>query len=303
MLKKILLLLLCLLYSACTRSSMSESQLTKHFLWKVSDSDSYVWILGSIHMADSSFYPLNPVITNAFNESKALVLEIDVSNDSLSGEINEVSMDLGILPSNQTLKEVLPDTTYSHLDSVLSSWGMSIELFKSFRPWMVAMQISAIAIERTGFSSEWGIEYQLLDQAVMSGKEVISLESPKTQIEALAKPSDTLGVYYLQSTLKEVAQIKTMISQVGLAWLSGNDSLLCHLLHFSQEVKNEREVEMEEELNKYIYHERNVGMVNQIETFLKENKKYFIAVGVAHLIEEDNVIQGLEKKGFKIQSY
>ena len=29
-----------------------------NLLWKISDNNSSVWILGSIHYADSSFYPL-----------------------------------------------------------------------------------------------------------------------------------------------------------------------------------------------------------------------------------------------------
>ena len=60
---------------------------------------------------------------------------------------------------------------------------------------------------------------------------------------------------------------------------------------------------MEAILNKKIYTDRNKGMVNQIEQFLRNNKKYFIAVGVAHLIDDDNVIHSLEKNGFKVESY
>ena len=172
MYKIIFLLCLFFLNTGCTKSQITEQESTKHFLWKVSDADSYVWILGSIHMADSTFYPLDPVIMNAFNESQALVLEIDISNDSVLNESSSLSMDRGVLPSGQLLKDVLPDSTYMHLDSLFRSWGLSIDLFKKFRPWMVAMQISAMAIERTGFSSEWGIEYMLMDQAVLLGKEI-----------------------------------------------------------------------------------------------------------------------------------
>ena len=156
--RKIFFLFLCLLYCGCSNTSLVPKESKKHFLWKVSDSDSYVWILGSIHMADSSFYPLDPVITNAFKESESLVLEIDLSDDSIKNESVSLSMDLGVLPTGQLLQDILPDTTFSQLDSLVRSWGLSIDLFNNFKPWMVAMQISAIAIERTGFSSEWGIE-------------------------------------------------------------------------------------------------------------------------------------------------
>ena len=300
--RKIIFLFLCVLYCGCSNTSLVPKESKKHFLWKVSDSDSYVWILGSIHMAESSFYPLNSVITNAFNESESLVLEIDLSDDSIKNESTSLSMELGVLPTDQLLKDILPDTTYSQLDSLVRSWGLSMDLFKTFKPWMIAMQISAIAIESTGFSSEWGIESFLMDQAVLSGKGIISLESPATQINAIAN-SDTLGVFYLEETLKEIAQIKNLLFQVAVAWQEGNSPKLRSLLNPDDKSKNENEKEMEAMLNKKIYTDRNKGMVNQIEQFLRNNKKHFIAVGVAHLIEEDNVIQSLEKKGFKVESY
>lgn len=304
MYKIIFLLCLFFLNTGCTKSQITEQESTKHFLWKVSDADSYVWILGSIHMADSTFYPLDPVIMNAFNESQALVLEIDISNDSVLNESSSLSMDRGVLPSGQLLKDVLPDSTYMYLDSLFRSWGLSIDLFKNFRPWMVAMQISAMAIERTGFSSEWGIEYMLMDQAVLLGKEIVSLETPATQIEALATPSDTLGVYYLETTLKEISQIDSLLSQIAFAWQTGNRSKLQSLLNPKSQLKSDKEKEMDNVIKEKIYSERNIGMVNRIESFIKENKKFFIAVGVAHLIEDDdNILELLKNKGFKVDSF
>ena len=64
----------------------------QHFFWKVSDSNSSVWLLGSIHFADSSFYPLDSVIENAFVNAEELAVEIDVSDDSVSSEIASESM-------------------------------------------------------------------------------------------------------------------------------------------------------------------------------------------------------------------
>lgn len=300
--RKIFFLFLCLLYCGCSNTSLVPKESKKHFLWKVSDSDSYVWILGSIHMADSSFYPLDPVITNAFKESESLVLEIDLSDDSIKNESVSLSMDLGVLPTGQLLQDILPDTTFSQLDSLVRSWGLSIDLFNNFKPWMVAMQISAIAIERTGFSSEWGIESFLMDQAVLLGKGIISLESPATQINAIAN-SDSLGVFYLEETLKEITQIKNLLFQIAIAWQEGNAPKLRSLLNPEDKTRNKNEKEMEAILNKKIYTDRNKGMVNRIEQFLRNNKKYFIAVGVAHLIDDDNVIHSLEKNGFKVESY
>lgn len=299
--KKLLVLLFCFLFFSGARQVGQFEQAQKHFLWKVSKANSHVWILGSIHMADSSFYPLPSVIMNAFKESSALVVEMDVSDDSVLNELTSISNDLGLLPSGQKLKDVIPDSTYSHVDSLLSSWGLTIEFSENYRPWMAAMQISAIAIQKTGFSSDWGIDFYLMDEALEQGKEIISLETPATQIEALATPSDALGTYYLQSTLKEVAQIDEMIQKISSAWKTGNDTLLRTLLNPKEDQKSE---EMKKALNQKIYLERNLMMADRIELFLNNEQRYFIVIGAGHLIgEEDNILQLLGQKGFQVEQY
>ena len=55
-----------------------------NLLWKISDNNSSVWILGSIHYADSSFYPLSKVIEQAFQESETLAVEMDISDTEKS---------------------------------------------------------------------------------------------------------------------------------------------------------------------------------------------------------------------------
>lgn len=299
--KKLLVLLFCFLFFSGARQVGQFEQAQKHFLWKVSKANSHVWVLGSIHMADSSFYPLPSVIMNAFKESSALVVEMNVSDDSVLNELTSISNDLGLLPSGQKIKDVIPDSTYFHLDSLLSSWGLTIEFSENYRPWMAAMQISAIAIQRTGFSSDWGIDFYLMDEALEQGKEIISLETPTTQVEALATPSDALGAYYLQSTLKEIARIDEMIQKIGCAWKTGNDTLLRTLLNPKKDQKSE---EMKKALNQKIYLERNLMMADRIELFLNNEQRYFIVIGAGHLIgEEDNILQLLGQKGFQVEQY
>ena len=69
------LLALCFLGCTGAPKSAADSAVTasadatggKHFFWKVSDDNSSVWLLGSVHFADSTFYPLDAVIYSAFN--------------------------------------------------------------------------------------------------------------------------------------------------------------------------------------------------------------------------------------------
>ena len=98
---------------------MSKGEMAqKHLLWKVSDSNSSVYILGSVHFADSSFYPLDSVIENAFDRSAELAVELDMSDDSVLQEVALQSTMLGMLPDTVSLDKLVPADIVNSLDSL-----------------------------------------------------------------------------------------------------------------------------------------------------------------------------------------
>ena len=98
----------------------------KHFLWKVSDENSNVYLLGSIHFADESFYPLDSVIVNAFNRSDELAVELDITDTSVIKESMRLSSELGALKDGKTLDMLLPEDVLYSLDSLCLSWYIPI---------------------------------------------------------------------------------------------------------------------------------------------------------------------------------
>jgi len=54
-------------------------------------------------------------------------------------------------------------------------------------------------------------------------------------------------------------------------------------------------------IEKAFLFDRNVGMADKSEKFLKENKKTFVIVGAAHLLGDKGVLETLKKKGYKVE--
>lgn len=276
----------------------------KHFFWKVSDSDSHVWILGSIHFGDSSFYPLPKVIEQAFDSSAELAVEIDVSNDSISTEIAKTSAKQGLLPKGKRLPDVIEKNTWKTVDSICAAWNFPSATLLMMRPWMAAMTLSAIAIQRTGIDPSYGIDAVMLDSAAMRGMPIVGLETAEEQISSLSGKSedDSLGVYYLNTTLREIANLDSMVTQIKRAWKTGNDSLLNTAMNDGETSPDNEKYEAEMEKN--VYSNRNQKMAESIGQFLKENRSIFIIIGTAHLVlDEGNVLELLKQKGFKVERF
>lgn len=312
-----------LLFVSCAqnRPSLDPAESTnsldakKHFLWKVSDENSSVWVLGSIHFADSSFYPLDSVIENAFESADEFALEINVGDDSVSNEIASESTKQGFLPDGETLKDVLPESTWESFDSICVAWGVPSDNFMKFRPWLAATTLSSVAIQRSGIDPNLGIDVVLLDRASSEGKAIVGLETVSEQVGAVAdtNDSDASGVYYLQTTLREISELDSMVTRIVRAWKNGDDALLRQVMGDSDDdscdgsdddCSSEAAEGFRKNLEEKIYTTRNGKMAQKIASFLEEDRNVFVVVGAAHLaLDKDSVIDLLKAKGFVVQRY
>lgn len=307
-----ILLYLCfaIFLVACSGSSKKSETLpeSKHFFWKVSDENSSVWVLGSIHLADSTLYPLAPVIDSAFARSDELAVELNMNDEEVVKEIGKESVSQGML-EDRLLRDILPPEMWKTLDSLCAAWDIPMVVFEKMRPWLVATTLSAYAFEQAGLNPEYGIDYVLLDRAASDGKAIVGLETAEEQIGALADTteSDSAGVYYLKTTLREIADFETLVGNLIHAWKTGDDDLLRSLLNNDEE-ENEDSLSSDQKFKdgfeQRVYVNRNAKMAESIATFLREDRNVFVVVGVAHLaLEKDNVIDALRKRGFKIERF
>ena len=224
-------LAICLVACSGGRNKAEVSPATKHYLWKISDENSSLWVLGSIHLADSTLYPLAPVIDSAFARSDELAVELNMNDEEVVKEIGKESVSQGML-EDRLLRDILPPEMWKTLDSLCAAWDIPMVVFEKMRPWLVATTLSAYAFEQAGLNSEYGIDYVLLDRAAADGKAIVGLETAEEQIGALADTteSDSAGVYYLKTTLREIAELESLVKNLIHAWKTGDDDLLRSLL-------------------------------------------------------------------------
>ena len=295
---------------ACSgsRNKANVAPETKHFLWKVSDENSSVWVLGSLHLADSTLYPLAPVIDSAFTHADELAVEINLNDEEVVKEVGEQSARRGELAEG-TLRDLLPEDMWNTVDSLCSSWNVPVTMIEKMRPWLAATTLSSYAFMQTGLNSEYGVDFVLLDRAAMEGKAIVGLETAEEQITALADTteSDSAGVYYLKTTLREISEIDSMVVNLMRAWKTGDDEMLRRLLNSDDDEEEDslsQDKKFKDEHEQRIFVNRNAKMADSIAVFLREDRNVFVVVGVAHLaLEKDNVIDALKRKGLKVERF
>ena len=83
----------------------------KTFLWRVSNQEHSIYLLGSIHYLKKENFPLHKAILDAFDASKSLVLEIDLNRVSPQAA-QRVTLEKAIYRDGETLQQNVSQQTY-----------------------------------------------------------------------------------------------------------------------------------------------------------------------------------------------
>ena len=290
-----------LLLAGC---STQENTGKKHLFWKVSDSNSTIYLLGSLHFADSSFYPLDSVIENAFDRSEELAVEIDMSDDSISQQLALMSEQYGFFHDGRSLDSVIPASVLMSLDSLCLAWKLPLGSFARYKPIPAGMTVTAVGIMRMGYDGKLGIDVHFLNRARDAGKNIISLETVEEQVFVLTGDDDSfaLGNFYLKTILRETPSLDSATRGMMRAWKTGDDSLFCVNMNLDTAQLSPADSLLKKEFNERIYYSRNRKMAESIAGFLANDRNVFVIVGAAHLAgNHENILDILRRKGFTVE--
>ncbi|WGL16762.1 TraB/GumN family protein [Microbulbifer bruguierae] len=267
----------------------------KGLLLEASKEGRTVYLLGSIHLADKSFYPLRPAIEEAYKDSQALVVEADVIAMESDLALQQQVMLESLYPPGQKLKDHIPEDVYRQLQDWLHKRQLPEEHFNRLRPAIAMITLSLIEMQARGLDPKAGIDRHFLNQAHRNDKTTLELESVLGQLRmlnSLERPE-----LYLQQTLAQLGEMDSFVPRMTEAWKSGDQSRL-HELVIKESLQQYPELA---QLFDLLFYQRNVEMAEKIRHFSRQHKKLFVVVGAGHLVGEKSVPYYLQAAGFDIK--
>lgn len=262
------------------------------FMWEVQHNGNTVYLVGSMHVADKSFYPLRPEFEEAFAEADYLGVEVDVSK-AADEEQQKLVLSLGSYQDGTTLKDHISSETYSKLGDILKKAGLEPNALDAYKPWVVESTLATLKTSTAGLEASSGVDLYFIQKAVEQKIPVIELESYQSQLGMFDNFSKELQEKTLKSTIENFEALDNSASQMAEMWKTGNDEQLLELT---------KSFSTDEEYNKAMLTDRNIGMADKIDGYLKNGKgeEYFIVVGAAHYLGEHGIVKLLEDKGYTV---
>lgn len=262
------------------------------FMWEVESNGNTVYLVGSMHIADDSFYPLRPEFEEAFAEADYLGVEIDISKAADEAQ-QKLIMDLGMYQDGTTLKDHVSSETYAKLGEILKQSGMQPNALDAFKPWVAETTISSLKSVKAGYDASAGIDLYFIQKAIERKVPILELETYESQLGMFDNFSKELQEKNLNTALDNFDVLDESVNQMAEMWKTGNDE---QLLEFTNSISGD------EEYNKAMLIDRNIGMADKIDGYLKngKNEEYFIVVGSAHYLGEHGIVKLLKDKGYTV---
>jgi uncharacterized protein YbaP (TraB family) len=262
-------------------------------LWKVSSGGNTVYLLGSLHLLTPEDYPLDERFEEAYERVDTVVFETDL--DALeSPDVLGLTRDRVMYDDGRTLDEVLPADLYAALAEHCGRIGLSVDQFKSFRPWFVSMTLTTLHIMLMGYNPYLGIDQHFYDQAKADGKDIGALEAPEYQIGLLTSFSELDQEALLRETLLELEQLDLNMAEIHAAWQTGDLEAMDLLNQSMREFPT---------IYKTLVTDRNTAWVERIAEYLEQDKDILVIVGAAHMAGSDGLIELLCTRELRVGRY
>ena len=271
-------------------------------LWKVSDKDNAVYLLGSFHLLRPGDYPLSSDADAAFADAERVLFELS-PEEMRSPALPQLMAQAAIRTDGKTLQQDLDAETWARFEAwgrtnqaTLQQMGLSPQMLTVFEPWFIAVTISIVEMTKQGLDPKLGLDNHFMDQALAAGKPTGGLERAQEQIAVLDGMDATEQRQFLAESLQEAEKGAAETQRLHAAWRRGDAEELWNGMVADMRTQYPR-------LYQRINVDRNDAWVPKIRRILDQpgDDDALVVVGALHLLGDDGVVEKLRARGYQVE--
>ena len=270
-------------------------------LWKVSDEDNAVYVLGSFHLLKPDDYPLSKDVQAAFEDAEQLVFEMspeEMASPTLSMRMAQAAMRTDGTRLDGDLTPEVAGRLHAWIEAntaQLQKVGVTADMLQLFEPWFAGLMISLTEMGKMGLDPKLGLDAHFAAAAQQAGKPTAGLETASQQIAFLDGMDKAEQVQMLAEALDESEEGRAEMEKLHRQWREGDARGIWEGLAGEMRQKYPQ-------LYRRINVERNDSWIPQLEQRLKAGKDdTLLVVGALHTLGEDGIVQKLEARGYQVE--
>jgi len=269
-------------------------------LWKVSDANNSVYLLGSFHMLRADDYPLSKDVDAALADAESVLFELP-PEEMGSVELGRKMIMAGMRTDGTRLDSDLTPSLSAKLaawakenDATLARIHLTPDTLQAMEPWYVSLLITILEANARGFDSKLGLDNNIAASAKAASKATGGLETGMQQLAMLDGMDKTQQLQMLEEALADNDDRE--LERLHREWRDGDaDELATHMV---SEMRTKYPA-----MYARINTERNDAWVPRLEARLAApgTDDTLVVVGAMHLLGNDGVVEKLRRKGYKVE--
>jgi uncharacterized protein len=254
-------------------------------MWKVADSDTTIYLLGTVHALPKGLEWFDGTLATAFEQSQELVTEI-LEDDP--AQMQSAVAAKAMLPKGQSLRMLMTPKKRRAFEAALRAQRMPVASLDPFKPWFAAVVLATQKVQSTGYDPNSGVEKVLGARAKALSRPHSALETAEYQLGLFDSLPQNVQLRYLDEVVRLMPSTRDELALMIDAWKRGDAKRLGELMN--------EEVD-EPELVELLLINRNRQWATWIKTRLDKPGIVFVAVGAGHLAGKGSVQDQLAGKG------
>ena len=246
-------------------------------MWRASDGDTTIYLLGSIHLLPPNIRWRTPLIDRAIATSGTLVLE---SSPDETVDFRAMAQGANLKPARDRVSPGKREI----LDAMIARSGIAPETLDGYKDWALATTLATGDAIAAGASTRDGVEVKLWSAFGSAGKTRLAFYHAKDQLDQLDALPDTDQRKMLENTLSG----KENYGETLRAWAAGDVASLDKLAECTP-------------LEGKLVGQPNVYWANWIARRMKQPGTVLIAVGLGHLAGPYALPKMLAARGVKVE--
>jgi len=261
-------------------------------IWAVEKGGRTGWLVGSLHLLTADAYPLPSALDAAFATADVLVEEANPEELKAPAAAMQL-VAKAMYPPGTTLQSQVSKDTFDKIANRAEKIGLPIERLQGFKPWMVALTLVGLELQKGGFDPGLGLDQHFLSRAPGAGKKVRTLETALEQIDFLESLSPQLQEGLVAASFEGADTELQQVQKIAAAWKAGDTVPIERLL--AADMKN-----VDAAVYETLLVGRNRRWVPQIEECFAQ-QRCFVVVGAAHLVGPDGLVAMLKARGYTVK--
>lgn len=246
-------------------------------MWRVSDGDTNIYLLGSIHLLPATVRWRTPAVEHAIASSDTLVLE---SSPDDRVEFSAMAKGAGLKP----VAERVSPGKRPILDAMIKRSGVSRDVLNGYKDWALATTLAVGDAVAAGADTRYGVEAKLWSAFGSTGKTRLAFYRAKDQLGQL----DALPETDQRKMLENILQGKENYGETLRAWASGDTASL------------EKTAECTP-LDGKLVGQPNLYWAKWIVARMKQPGNVLVAVGLGHMAGPYALPKMLAARGLKVE--